>query len=89
MWKRPSEKVYDAQKEYNEAYEEYLAEKTDTEEKLNQALAELKKAEREIKEQEEKLKDAEQRIADGEKEYRKSLLDYEEALRKIPGRRRR
>ncbi|MFS8630752.1 MAG: insulinase family protein, partial [Bacillales bacterium] len=27
-------------------------------------------------------KDAEQRIADGEKEYRKSLLDYEEALRK-------
>ena len=76
------EKVSDAQNEYEEAYNDYLIEKADTEEKLDEALIELMDAEQEIKEQEEKLIEADRRITDGEREYNNSLQDYEKALQK-------
>nr|PZN10494.1 MAG: ABC transporter permease [Caldicoprobacter oshimai] len=74
------QKVYDAQKEYDEAYEKYLAEKADTEEKLNQAWEELEQARQEIEKQEKRLKDAQQKIAAGERDYQKSVQDYEKAI---------
>jgi len=75
------QKVYDAQKEYDESYEKYLSEKANAEEELNRAWKELQQAKREIEKQEKRLKDAEQKIADGEKDYKKSIQDYEKAVK--------
>ncbi|NLK29417.1 MAG: FtsX-like permease family protein [Clostridiales bacterium] len=77
------QKVFDAEKEYEEAYHDYLVEKADAEEELNQALTELMDAEEEIKEQEEKLNQAEEELADGEREYIQSLKEYEESLKEF------
>lgn len=77
------QKVLDAEKEYEEAYHDYLMEKADAEEELNQALIELMDAEEEIKEQEEKLTQAEEELANGEREYHKSLKEYEETLKEF------
>ena len=74
------QKVLDAQKEYDDAYNKYLREKADVEKELSEALEELQKAEQEIRKQEKKLKDAERKIADGEREYLRSLQEWEKAL---------
>lgn len=75
------QKVLDVQKEYDNAYEEYLEEKAKVEKELNEALTELEEAQKKIKEEEDKLKEAEEKIAAGERDYEKSLLDYEKALK--------
>jgi len=74
------QKVYDAQKEYDNAYEKYLADKADVEEELNRAWEKLQKAKSEIEKQEKRLKDAEQKIADGERNYRRSFEEYQNAV---------
>lgn len=75
------QEVLKAEQEYEDAYDDYLSKKSETEDELYKASKELKEADLEIKEQEEKLKVAEQKLSDGEKEYEQSLLDYEKALR--------
>ena len=80
--KEAREKVLDAEKEYNEGYEEYLIEKTDAEKELKDAWLKLDEAQEEILEGEEELRKAEKDLSQGEDEYIKGIQDYEEALRK-------
>jgi putative ABC transport system permease protein len=74
------EKIADGQKEYDEAYEEYLKEKADAEKELEDAKKELEDAEKKIREEEEKLLDGEKKLLDGEKEYLEAVKEYEESL---------
>ncbi|WP_158245886.1 ABC transporter permease [Herbinix hemicellulosilytica] len=74
--------VMEAEKEYKDAYDEYLAKKSEAEDELDKALKKLLEVEKELKNQEEKLTDAEKELKEGEKEYEKSLMDYKKAREK-------
>lgn len=50
--KEAEQEVLNAQKEYNDAYNEYLREKANAEKELNEALIELQKADQKIRDQE-------------------------------------
>ncbi|HPU63398.1 MAG TPA: ABC transporter permease, partial [Mobilitalea sp.] len=71
--------VSEAEKEYKDAYDEYLTKKSEAEDELDKAFKKLLEAEEELKKQEEKLTDAEKELKEGEKEYEKSLRDYKKA----------
>lgn len=75
-----NEALADAQKEYDEGYEEYLSEKADAESELEEARIKLEEAKKEIADNEEKLKDAEVEIAEAEEKYLDGLKSYREGL---------
>lgn len=75
-----NETLADAEKEYDEGYQEYILEKTDAETELDEAWLKLLDAKEEIEENEEKLKDGDIKLADAEAEYQKGLRDYQEGL---------
>ncbi|HHX12156.1 MAG TPA: ABC transporter permease, partial [Clostridiales bacterium] len=75
-----NETLADAEKEYDEGYQEYISEKTDAEEELDEAWLMLLDAKQEIEDNEEKLRDGDIKIADGEAEYQKGLKNYQEGL---------
>lgn len=76
-----NEALADAEREYEEGYEEYLSKKADAEAELEEAWDKLVDAEKEIKENEDKLRDGELKLADAEEEYKKGLKDYEDGLK--------
>lgn len=75
-----NETLADAEKEYDEGYQEYISEKTDAEAELDEAWLKLLDAKEEIEENEEKLKDGDIKLAHAEAEYKKGLRDYEKGF---------
>lgn len=75
-----NEALADAQKEYDEGYEEYLSEKADVEAELKDAWLKLEDAKQEIADNEEKLKDGEIQIAQAYEDYLEGLQSYEDGL---------
>ena len=76
------EALVDAQKEYDEGYDDYLSEKADVEAKLRDAWLELEDAKEKITDNEKKLKDGEIQIAEAYEEYLEGVQSYEDGLDK-------
>ena len=76
-----NEALVEAEKEYNDGYNEYLDKKAEAEAELEEAWVKLEEAKKEISENEDRLKDGEIKLAEGEEEYRKGLKEYEDRLK--------